>query len=410
MQLKLIYPKWRKLEGQTPFHLPPHGPVVFAASLPPEVDVEFVDENVSDLDLGDRPDVVAISAMLTAQLPRAVEIAASYRARGVPVIAGGISVTLHADELVDRFDVLYRGESEGRIGPVLDALVRGEAAPLYDHLAAPPAIELVGPARRDLLDAEGYVYRGTRMLDLVHASRGCRFDCFPCCTGMLGGRNFRPRPIEQVVAEVEAIDNNRLFFVDNSFAQDKGWIRELFAALVPLRRKWVCHPIEQDDEILALAHEAGCWYVYQAVFDTSDFIRRRIAAYKDAGIGVEGTIILGMDDHTVDSIRRLVDFLLEVELDLAEFTILTPFMGSPIRTQLFNQGRLLTDDWSEYTGDRVVYQPKGMTPTELQDIYHEAWDTFHAEKSRELRMGKLFLQVARREREEGLGWSRGARR
>jgi hypothetical protein len=32
--------------------------------------------------------------------------------------------------------------------------------------------------------------------------------------------------------------------------------------------------IEDDDEVLDLAAQAGAWYVYQAVFDTSDFIRR----------------------------------------------------------------------------------------------------------------------------------------
>mgnify|MGYP000055548995 CR=1 FL=1 len=35
-----------------------------------------------------------------------------------------------------------------------------------------------------------------------------------------------------------------------------------------------------------------------------------------------------------DGIRRLVDFLLEVGLDIAEFTIMTPFPHSPIREQL----------------------------------------------------------------------------
>ena len=30
MKFILIYPKWPKLDRQTEFHLPPHGPVVFA--------------------------------------------------------------------------------------------------------------------------------------------------------------------------------------------------------------------------------------------------------------------------------------------------------------------------------------------------------------------------------------------
>ena len=36
----------------------------------------------------------------------------------------------------------------------------------------------------------------------------------------LGGRHFRPRPIDKTIAEMAAIDNNRLFIVDNSLAQD----------------------------------------------------------------------------------------------------------------------------------------------------------------------------------------------
>ena len=33
MKWKLIYPFWRKLERQTKFNLPPHGPIVFAAAV-----------------------------------------------------------------------------------------------------------------------------------------------------------------------------------------------------------------------------------------------------------------------------------------------------------------------------------------------------------------------------------------
>ncbi|NQU42622.1 cobalamin B12-binding domain-containing protein [bacterium] len=401
MHWKLIYPKWRKLEGQTHFDLPPHGPVVFAAALPAEVEIEFVDENVQDLELGDRPDAVALSVMLTAQLPRAFEIADHYRRMGVPVLAGGISATLHADEFGGRVDSVFLGEAEGRMEAVVRDLQAGQLRPVYDFLRNPPPIELVGPARREILNADAYTYRGVKMVDLVHASRGCRFNCFPCCTGFLGGRIFRPRPIDKVVEEIASISNNRLFVVDNSLAQDSGWERELFQALIPLRKKWVSHPIEDDDEIIDLAYRAGCWYVYQAVFDTSDFIRRRIKRYHDHGIGVEATVILGTDQQDADYIRRLVDFLLEVRLDLAEFTILTPFAQSPIRHQFEAEGRMLDRNPANYTCDRVVFQPKQMTPSELQDMFYYAWDTFYAEAAQELRMGRLFNQVIRREMEDG---------
>ena len=400
MKMMLIYPRWPKLDRQTEFHLPPHGPVVFAATLPSDVDVTFVDENLQTIDFDAPCDVVALSTMLTAQLPRAFEIAARYRAKGVKVIFGGISTMLHAEEVRQHADAVFLGEAEGRIGAVLDDLQAGRLQPVYDYMNNPPDINLIGTARRAILDRPIYNYRGVQMLDLVHASRGCKFDCFPCCTGFLGGKKFRPRPIEKVIAEMEAIQNNRLFIVDNSLAQDRTWLKELFTAMIPLKKKWVSHPILDDDEILKLAADAGAWYVYQAVFDTSDVIRKRIKRLKEHGIGVEGTIILGTDDQDEESIKRLVDFLLEVQLDVAEFTILTPFPHSPIRAQLESEGRILSNNWLEYTADKVVFQPKKMSPEKLQELYHYAWDTFYAGGGHALKMGKLFKDVMLREMQD----------
>lgn len=401
MKIKLIYPKWRKLEHQTPFCLPPHAPVVLAAALPDYAELEFVDENVSGLDTGDKPDLVMLSVMLSAQLPRAFAIADSYRRQGVKTLAGGIATMLHHEEMLLHSDSIFLGEAETRMESVLNDFRSGVLKKVYDFMALPPDIALVGTANRNILEKEKYIYRGVKMLDLVHASRGCKFNCFPCCTPFLGGRKFRPRPVHKVVEEIKSIDNNRLFFVDNSLAQDKEWEMELFEAIAPLKKKWVSHPIEEDDKVLELAAKAGCWYVYQAVFDTSDNIRRRIKRYHEHGIGVEATVILGMDEHDEDYIRKLVDFLLEVKLDIAEFTIMTPFMHTPIRMALESQGRIFNNDWSDYTCDRVVFTPAKMTASKLQDMYHYAWETFYAAASPELKMGELFRKVIEREINDG---------
>lgn len=401
MKMKLIYPRWPKLDRQTEFHLPPHGPAVFAATVPAEVEIEFTDENLEPVDFDGKADLVAISTMLTAQLPRAFEIAGEFRRRGVPVIFGGISTMLHAEEVALHADSVFLGETEGRFGQVIDDFKKGRLKKVYDYMGNPPDTALIGTARREVLNRELYNYRGVQMLDLVHASRGCKFDCFPCCTGYLGGKKFRPRPIDKVIEEMEAIRNNRLFIVDNSLAQDRQWLKDLFTAMAPLKKKWVSHPILDDDEILKLAADAGAWYVYQAVFDTSDVIRNRIRRLKEHGIGVEGTIILGTDEQSEDDIKRLVDFLMEVELDVAEFTILTPFMHSPIRKQLEQEGRILSNDWRRYTADKVVYQPKQMTPEKLQELYYYAWDTFYEGSGHQLKMGELFKQVIRREMDDG---------
>ena len=401
MKFKLIYPRWPKLMHQTEFHLPPHGPVVFAASLPHGVDVEFVDENLETLDLDAPADVVGISMMLTAQVKRGWAIADAYRARGVPVIFGGIATMLHAEETQNHADAVFLGEAEGRMEQVIADLKAGKLKKRYDYLSDPPPVELVGPARRDILKRELYNYRGIQMVDLVHASRGCRYNCYPCCVAYLGGRQFRPRPIDKAVAEMAGIDNNRLFIVDNSLAQDTRWEMDLFREMIPLKKKWCCHPIEDDPKVLDLAAQAGAWYVYQAVFDTSDYIRERIKRYHDHGIAVEGTILLGLDEHTEDSILRLIDFLLEIDLDLAEFTVLTPFPHTTAWDDLHRQGRIFSYDWDDYGADTVVYHPKHMSAQRLQELLQYAWDAFHRDEPQEFKMFKLFQQVVRKEMADG---------
>ncbi len=398
MKFKLIYPKWEKLERQTEFHLPPHGPVVFAASLPDHVEVEFTDENVQEIDFSSPADLVGISVMLTCHVQRGWEIADHYRAKGIKVIFGGIATMLHAEETMKHADSVFLGEAEGKMDRVVRDFESGKLARLYDYQSDYPDTRLIGPARRDILAKQLYNYKGIQMFDLFHASRGCRFNCYPCCASFLGGRNFRPRPLDRVVEEMAGIENNRLFIVDNSLAQDKRWEMDLFREMIPLKKKWCCHPIENDEEVLDLAARAGAWYVYQAIFDTSDYIRDRVKRYKDYGIAVEGTILLGLDDHTEDYIKKLVDFLLEIDLDLAEFTVLTPFPHTRAFEDIQRENRLLSCNWRDYTTDKVVFRPKQMSAEKLQEMYFYAWDTFYKSESQNYKMFKLYKKVMEREK------------
>lgn len=397
MRIRIIYPKWPKLRRQTEFHLPPHGPVVFAAALPAEVETDFIDENLEEINFDEKFDLIAISMMLTLQVKRGWEIADIYRKRGITVIFGGIATMLHAEETMSHADAVFLGEAEGRMESLLEDFKKGELKRVYDYMSDPPPIESVGPARRDILNRTLYNYKGVQMVDLVHASRGCRYNCYPCCVSFLGGRKFRPRPVQSAVEEMAAIENTRLFIVDNSLAQDTKWEKELFREMIPLKKSWCSHPIEDKPEVLDLAAQAGAWYVYQAVFDTSDHIRDRIRRYHDHGIGVEGTILLGLDDQTEDDIKRLVDFLLEVNLDLAEFTVLTPFPHTQAFDELSRQNRILSIDWNDYSADKVVFQPRHMTPERLQELLDYAWDSFYNDESQELKMFKLLKKVVYRE-------------
>ncbi|GHU68464.1 B12-binding domain-containing radical SAM protein [Bacteroidia bacterium] len=401
MKLLLIYPKWVKLSGQTTFNLPPHGPVAFAAALPEYVNVNFIDENVEEIDFNEACDLVAISMMLSTQVKRGWAIADKFRAMGKKVIFGGISTMLHAEDTVNHADSVFLGEAESRMETVLDDFRKDKLQKVYNFMLQHPPIETVGPARRDLYKRDLYNHKGVQMVDLFHASRGCRFSCYPCAVTYLGGRAFRPRPMDKVVEELAMIENNRLFIVDNSLAQNKEWEKQLFKEMIPFKKKWISHTIEDDPEILDLAAQAGAWYVYQAVYDTSDYIKERVKRYHDHGIGVEGTILLGLDNQTEDDIKRLIDFLLEIDLDLAEFTVMTPFPHTKGYDDFLRQGRIFDFDWDHYNAGQVVFQPKNMSADRLQELYNYAWDTFYKDETQESKMFRLFCNVALREMNEG---------
>jgi radical SAM superfamily enzyme YgiQ (UPF0313 family) len=397
MEFRIIYPKWEKLEDQTIFNLPPHGPVVFAAALPDYVNIHFTDENVESVNFNEEADFIGISMMLSTQVKRGWEIADTFRNQGKKVIFGGISTMLHAEETMLHADSVFLGEAEGRMDEVFDDFRNNRLKKLYNYMYQFPDIASIGPARRDILNHKLYNHKGVQMVDLFHASRGCRFSCYPCAVTYLGGRGFRPRPIDRAIEELESIENNRLFIVDNSLAQDKKWEKDLFQAMIPLKKKWISHTIEDDPEVLDLAAKAGSWYVYQAVFDTSDYIKERVKRYHEFGIGVEGTILLGLDNQTEDDIKRLIDFLLEIDLDLAEFTVLTPFPKTKVYDDFLRQGRILDYDWNNYNAGKVVYLPKHMSPERLQELYHYAWESFYKDEPQSQKMSKLFSKVILRE-------------
>ena len=401
MKFKLIYPKWTKLPGQTVFNLPPHGPVVFAATLPKDVQISFTDENVEAINFDEDCDFVGVSMMLSTQVKRGWAIADQFRKRGKKVIFGGISTMLHAEETIEHADAVFLGETEGRMEEIINDFKNDTLKKVYNFMGKHPAIESVGPARRDLYKRDLYNHKGVQMVDLFHASRGCRFSCYPCAVSYLGGRVFRPRPMDKVVEELATIENNRLFVVDNSLAQNDEWEMQLFKEMIPLKKKWISHTIEDDPKILDLAAQAGAWYVYQAVYDTSDYIKERIKRYHDHGIGVEGTILLGLDNQSEDDIKRLIDFLLEIDLDLAEFTVMTPFPHTKGYDDLLRENRIFDRNWDHYNAGQVVFHPKQMTADKLQELYHYAWKTFYADETQESKMMRLFTKVMLREMEDG---------
>jgi radical SAM superfamily enzyme YgiQ (UPF0313 family) len=364
----------RRLFGGKSFRFSLLSLLTVAAETPGGVEVRVVDEQVQDIPWGDRFDLVGITLM-TAAAPRAYALADRFRARGVPVVLGGMHPTFLPDEALLHADAVCAGEAEGVWPRILDDARAGRLAGVY---RADRPCSLVGLNRppRHLLDRRHY---GT--VQAVQATRGCPNRCSFCAVSAFHGGNLRRRPVGEVVAEVAELPGRFVIFVDDSLTADRDYARELFSALRPLGKSWISQStldVTEDPTLVRLAAESGCFGFFVGLesfseaslasvdkgFQRADEYREKVGFLHGHGIGVEAGIVFGFDADTPDVFRTTLRYLDDIRIDLVQVSILTPLPGTPWFTSMGD--RIVETDWSHFDFHHVVFRPKRMSAEQLQ--------------------------------------------
>jgi radical SAM superfamily enzyme YgiQ (UPF0313 family) len=127
------------------------------AALIPENDYEIIltDENIEPIDFDLEVDMVGISAM-TSYVQRGYQIADSFRARGVPVLMGGVHVSYMPQEALTHADAVVVGEAELIMDKVLADLGNGQLKGIYKAENLHSMIGLPMP-RQGLLKSNRYI-------------------------------------------------------------------------------------------------------------------------------------------------------------------------------------------------------------------------------------------------------------
>jgi radical SAM superfamily enzyme YgiQ (UPF0313 family) len=350
-----------------------------AALTPRRHTVRIVDENVEPLDFSSDVDLVGITFM-TALAPRAYEIAARFRARGVFVVGGGFHPTLCPAEASEHLDAVVVGDAEGAWESLLQDFEAGRPRKLYVGRAC-PGTELRSPIpRRDLLapTAKHYV-----TINAVQTGRGCQHACRYCSVSSFHQRSYRSRPLADVIAELHTVPRD-FIFVDDNIVRDPSYARELFTQMIPLRKRWVgqCSiEIAGDPELLRLAHAAGCCGMFIGVetvnqdnlaavgkqFNDSGRYRERLRTIRREGIGVVAGMMVGLENDDPTIFESCLRFLCRNGIEALQLNIVTPLPGTPLFDDLERAGRITDRQWDSYDFRHVVFQPKRMTATQLQE-------------------------------------------
>jgi len=393
MKLFIIGPKWpgNSLWGQIVFRFPYLSLTTLAALTDEDWDITIIDENVCPLDYKDLPDLVALSIM-TPLARRGYEIADTYRAKGVPVVLGGIHPTMMPDEAGRHADAIVVGEAETIWPQVLKDFCSNTLKPLYrpDGFCGLDGLPI---PRRELLQRKAYFFTNT-----IQTTRGCPFDCEFCSVTSFYGRTYRMRTIQDVVDELDRTGGGFTFFVDDNIVGKPSYAKELFKALIPLKLKWFSQAslsIVKDSELLDLAQKSGCKGLFigfeslsqeslqamgKSVNRVSEY-QAAIRAIHDHGIGIQGSFIFGTDQDDASIFGDVLRFIEKTGLEAALFSILTPFPGTRIHATLARENRILHTEWEKYDMNHVVFTPKKMTPQILQEGFNGAYKRLYGYSS-----------------------------
>jgi len=153
--IHLINPKTdslttRPLYMNRALYSPLAGLLAVAASIPrDQYEVVLTDENIETIDFDLKADLVGISAM-TSYVHRGYEIAGQFRAKGVPVVMGGVHSSFMPEEALKHCDAVVIGEVELVIDKLLDDLKQGSMRGTYKSDTLHPMVGMPMP-RYDLL-------------------------------------------------------------------------------------------------------------------------------------------------------------------------------------------------------------------------------------------------------------------
>lgn len=339
------------------------------------------------------------------------------RATGIPTLVGGVHVGIYPEETFAHKEIDYGlvGEAEETLPKLLDALDNNRdlseipgvvfrdgdgqttvtgVPPLFMDVDKAPF-----PARHHLPNEKYYSFISHfKNFTALITSRGCPFRCIFC---EQGGLRFRPRSPENICDEIQecydAYHIREFDFFDSSFTTDKRRVIEICREIIDRKQKivWAIRSRVDlvDGEILKALKEAGCNRVYYGIESGNEDIlktlgkKTSIAKIREVmeetrrlGIDCFGYFMIGNPGETRETIQQTIDLSLELKLNYAQFSKVTPMPATRLYEMLLAEtGR---DIWKEAVlkGEEAQKIPRPgckLSDEEIQAWTRKAYLTFY---------------------------------
>lgn len=344
---------------------------------------------------------------------------ASFIKESIPeayVVLLGPHVSLFSEEALAecKADAVVRGEPEYTLAELAGTLAQGRAVENilglsigadsnvthFDDRPFTKDLDSMPFPARHLLPMEKYrsAVWGKKPFTTMLTSRGCFYGCIYCPYRIGHGTKWRARSPGKVVDEIEdcvkRFGVREILFRDPLFTADQKRAVEISELIVErgITVDWRCETRADlmGEETVESFSRAGCkginFGIESGNSEILENVRRlpisaghiRSLFHKCRQVGIEtmAFFIIGLPGETEKTVAQTVQFAVEVNPDIVQFTAATPYPNTPYYDQLKQEG-LLTDDWSLYTSRAPVIGTDELDPRRLQELISNAYRTFY---------------------------------
>ncbi|MFH2019991.1 MAG: radical SAM protein [archaeon] len=379
MKILLIKPKWyldyAPYKYTEVIRFPPVNLGIIAA-LSNGHDVRIIDEDGEQIPYNEKFDLVGIT-IVAFTADRAFKIADKFRKNGVKVILGGIHPSLVPKDCIKHADSVAIGEVEYTWKEILADAKKGKLKRIYDCSKIKVNMDDIPFPRRDL-------YNQKYTFEAFQATKGCSHGCRFCYLSDVPWSSFKTRSIPKVIDEIKQIKTPYIIFLDDNLFLNKNYARELFKAMIPLKKLWWAQApsdIYKDEELVRLMSKSGCYAVaigFQSFnpssLENAHVLHNKVSEYQTLikllhkyNIMVQSFFIFGFDSDTKAVFKDTVTMIKKLDIDDAYLYILTPYPGTGLYKELEKEGRIVVKDLSKYNWYNCVFTPKNMTIKDMHE-------------------------------------------
>ena len=429
-----IYPPWAVTDGRVLLQnsLPPLGILSIASYLESlkfcvvvyDVQGEVIDESEIRTRLRrDRPRFVGISVLTSMAIP-AQKIAKICK-QEVPdclVVVGGA----HAEAMPERMlrnsaiDVVVRGDGEEPMRQIVEGIPFSQINGLSYRKGKAIQHNKPGEVNMDLdkfpfpayhlVDFGNYfpgtgTYRSLPATNML-STRGCPGACVFCNSAFTTLRTRDPVKVaEQIQHLREKYGIRQIQFYDDTFTVMKKFVMDFCEKMIEmdLGVHWSAY-IRGDcfsHQLATKMKKAGCHQVILGVETGNAKIAERMGKpitrerYIEAiqiahrnGLEVRGSFIIGHMGETWKTMEDTLNFAMELDCDLFQLSINTPYPGTALYNEAVQQGTLIHKNWYNYGQGKVLIDQPQLSKEAIYKFERLAFRRFYLRPKPIFRLAK----------------------